>query len=229
MINIFKFREDILTEINFNSCGTNIKQNVHGDNKEELIVKNALSFLVHYYLIVRYEEQLKKVREYLIQCFRNKFTNTTTDFHPYETDHKEIWNSIIDTLSDKEYKAATRVFGMFGLSHISICDERNLLIKMCKEEGMEVEKKPNLGKYTFKFKLINNKPFYKLNIMSGKDKVFLPLSVSIIMNYAFLDAGKFQKQFCDASLDFLEHNATSHISLSQKKEILTHLFLKYFN
>lgn len=46
---LYKFNEDVLTELFFNDSGTNIKQTLTNRNKEEMIAKNAIAFIVHYF------------------------------------------------------------------------------------------------------------------------------------------------------------------------------------
>jgi hypothetical protein len=54
---LFSFNEDVLTELYFHDTGTSIKQTVVGKNKEELIAQNAITFIVHYFSIVKNNEE----------------------------------------------------------------------------------------------------------------------------------------------------------------------------
>lgn len=222
---LFSFNEDILTELYFNNTGTNIKQTVVSKNKEELIAKNAITFIVHYFSIVKNKEEKKAVKAHLINCFNNDFKSTKTQHYTHETNHKGILSDIINKLSDYEYKAATRYF---GIGNLATCTERNLLINLYEEYGRTIEAKPKYGKYTFKFKTINNVPFCRLNIFAGKDKILLPLSTSIVSNYAFLDLDNLKQNYKDACLDFLENYSQENILTIKKTELLSLLFDKHF-
>lgn len=71
-------------------------------------------------------------------------------------------------------------------------------------------------------------PFCRLNIAAGKDKILLPLSTSIIANYAFLDLDTLKPNFVSACLDFLSNHSGRKISTTQKTKLLSTLFEKHF-
>lgn len=232
---LFSFNEDVLTELYFHDTGTSIKQKVVGKNKEELIAQNAITFIVHYFSIVKNKEEKKVVKTNLINCFNNNFKSTKTKHYTYETNHINILYDIIHKLSDYEFKAATRFFGVYNnffgvpnIGYLATCTERNLLIKLYEEDGDTIEAKPKFGKYTFKFKTRKNVPFCRLNIFAGKDKILLPLSTSIVANYAFLDLDKLKQNYKEACLDFLENYNQENISTFKKTELLSLIFEKHF-
>lgn len=225
---LFKFNEDVRTELFFNDSGANTKRTILNGDEEEMIAKNAITFIVHYFSIVTNPAEKEAVKNFLIKCFENDFKQTRTQHYTYETNHKDILSEIVNIFSERENKAVTKYFGAFNIGNIATCTERTLLAKLYEEYGYSIDEKPTYGKYIFKFKIKNNVPFCKLNIAAGKDKILLPLSTSITTNYAFLDLDKLKPNFVSACLDFLSNHSGRKISTTEKLKLLSILFEKHF-
>lgn len=225
---LFKFNEDVLTEIYFDKHSTSIIQKINNGVKEEMIAKNAIAFIVHYFSIVRNESETLITKKHLIKCFNNKFISTKSETYEVETDHKMFLYDIIENLSEYEQKAVMRYFSSGNVFHLSTCYRRNELEEILIKEGYSLDPKPKFGKYSFRFKVKNEYPLCKLNIMSGKDKVLLPLSASIVANYAFMDSGKYAETLSASCLDFLENYDTSKISPIEKNKIITSILKNNF-
>lgn len=221
LLDLFRSSKNIVVKTNFlfGESHIIIDQNWMHDINVNNVIANIIVYIIRYYNICD-DRQKFAMFLYLIDIHNEKVQFELDKDGNYS--HKIVWEIIIETLNSGEKSAIDGAFKYGTKAPILFAPELD-------KAFVNRYSLKTYSKYSFTLKLVKGVIFEHLSI-GLYDKMFLPLSVSVLLNQAFvlLTQSKTGKQDLLEALGILcsrlNDNNFSSVGMSEKMDILGEIF-----